>query len=155
VTQQLSLRPGDVAHGLPAPPSAMLRPEVWPSPWTKSNAPSEQGALASSRFPQPGVDEVLPERVPVEDQLRQGADVVHSVAGEPVETAVIVPVQVEGAGLEASVENADEPAGEFAQGGVVLGAASAFGLVEDAGAGQGAEGGEGLGHGRVGESVVA
>jgi hypothetical protein len=61
---------------------------------------------------------------------------------------------VEGAGLEASVEDADEPVGEFAQGGVVLGAASAFGVVEGAGAGRGAEGGEGLGHESVGEPVV-
>src|ERR1039458_6859085 len=49
---------------------------------------------------------------------------------------------VEGAGLEASVEDADEPAGEFAQGGVVLGAAGALGVVEGAGAGRDAEGGE-------------
>src|SRR5580692_6620268 len=60
-----------------------------------------------------------------------------------------------GAGLEASVQDADEPAGELAQGGVVLGAAGAFGVVEGPGAGRGAEGGEGLGHERVGEPVVA
>jgi hypothetical protein len=53
------------------------------------------------------------------------------------------------------VQDADEPAGEFAQGGFVLGAAGALGVVEGAGAGRGAEGGEGLGHERVGEPVVA
>jgi hypothetical protein len=37
---------------------------------------------------------------------------------------------VEGAGFEASVEDADEPAGDLAQGWVVLGAAGAFGVVE-------------------------
>ena len=52
---------------------------------------------------------------------------------------------IEGAGLEAAVQDADEPAGEFAQGRVVLGAAGAFGVVEGAGAGRGAQGGEGLG----------
>jgi hypothetical protein len=62
---------------------------------------------------------------------------------------------VEGAALEASVEDADEAAGEFAQGGVVPGAAGALGVVEGAGAGRGGEGGEGLGHERVGEPVVA
>jgi hypothetical protein len=40
---------------------------------------------------------------------------------------------VEGAGLEASVEDADEPAGELAQGSVVLGAAGALGVVEGPG----------------------
>jgi hypothetical protein len=43
---------------------------------------------------------------------------------------------VEGAGLEASVQDADEPVGEFAQGGVVLGAAGALGVVEGAGTGR-------------------
>src|SRR6478672_5859711 len=62
---------------------------------------------------------------------------------------------VEGPGLEASVQDADEPVGDLAQGGVVLGAAGAFGVVEGPGAGRGAEGGEGLGHERVGEPVVA
>src|ERR1035437_5142024 len=62
---------------------------------------------------------------------------------------------VGGSGLEAAVQDADEPVGEFAQGGVVLGAAGALGVVEGAGAGRGAEGGEGLGHERVGEPVVA
>src|SRR6516225_7707426 len=62
---------------------------------------------------------------------------------------------VEGAGFEAAVQDADEPVGDLAQGGVVLGAAGAFGVVESPGAGRGAEGGEGLGHERVGEPVVA
>src|SRR5258707_5768238 len=62
---------------------------------------------------------------------------------------------VEGAGFEASVQDADEPVGEFAQGSVVLGAAGAFGVVEGAGARRGAQGGEGLGHECVGEPVVA
>src|SRR5712692_1868796 len=61
---------------------------------------------------------------------------------------------VEGPGLEAAVQDADEPAGELAQGSVVLGAAGALGVVQGAGAGRGAEGGEGLGHERVGEPVV-
>src|ERR1039457_3925738 len=62
---------------------------------------------------------------------------------------------VGGAGLKASVEDADEPVGELAEGGVVLGAAGAFGVVEGAGTGRGADGGQGLGHERVGEPVVA
>src|SRR5579859_2059877 len=62
---------------------------------------------------------------------------------------------VEGAGFEASVEDADEPVGDFAQGGVVAGAAGAFGVVEGPGAGRGVQGGEGLGHERVSEPVVA
>jgi hypothetical protein len=47
---------------------------------------------------------------------------------------------VGGAGLEAAVEDADEAVGELAEGGVVLGAAGAFGVVEGAGAGRGGEG---------------
>src|ERR1039457_2030976 len=62
---------------------------------------------------------------------------------------------VEGAGFEASVQDADEPVGDLAQGRVVPGTAGALGVVEGAGAGRGAEGGEGLGHERVGEPVVA
>src|SRR5271165_6005647 len=62
---------------------------------------------------------------------------------------------VEGAGLQTSVQDADEPVGDLAQGGVVLGTAGAFGVVEGPGAGRGAEGGEGLGHECVGEPVVA
>ena len=62
---------------------------------------------------------------------------------------------VEGAGLEASVQDAGEPVGELAEGGVVLGAAGALSVVEGAGSGGGLEGGEGLGHQRVGEPVVA
>jgi hypothetical protein len=52
------------------------------------------------------------------------------------------------------LEDAGESAGEFAQGGVVPGATGALGVVEGTGAGRGAEGGEGLGHERVGEPVV-
>src|SRR5260370_21503629 len=62
---------------------------------------------------------------------------------------------VEGAALQASVQDADEPVGELAQGSVVLGAAGALGVVEGAGAGRGGQGGEGLSHERVGEPVVA
>src|ERR1017187_7444873 len=62
---------------------------------------------------------------------------------------------VEGAGFEASVQDADEPVGDLAQGRVVPGAAGALGAVQGPGAGRGAEGGEGLSHERVGEPVVA
>ena len=62
---------------------------------------------------------------------------------------------VEGAGFEASVQDADEPVRDLAQGRVVLGAAGTLGVIECPGAGRGAEGGEGLGHERVGEPVVA
>src|ERR1039457_2360104 len=62
---------------------------------------------------------------------------------------------VDGAGLEASVQDADEPVGELAEGGGVLCGAGAFGVVEGPGAGRGGQGGEGLGHQRVGEPVVA
>src|SRR5258708_38545488 len=58
---------------------------------------------------------------------------------------------VEGAGFEASVQDADEPVGDLAQGGVVFGAAGALGVVQGPGAGRDAEGGGGLGHERVGE----
>src|SRR6266571_6314549 len=61
---------------------------------------------------------------------------------------------VERVGFETSVQDAGEPAGELAQGGVVLGAAGALGVVEGPGAWRGAEGGEGLGHQRVDEPVV-
>src|ERR1039457_626436 len=62
---------------------------------------------------------------------------------------------VGGAGLEASVEDSDEAVGELAEGGVVLGAAVAFGVVEGAGAGRGGQGAQGLGHEGVGEPLVA
>src|SRR5260370_36599360 len=62
---------------------------------------------------------------------------------------------VEGARLEAAVQDADEPVGELAQGGIVLSAAGALGVVEGPGAGRGGQRGEGLGHERVGEPVVA
>jgi hypothetical protein len=62
---------------------------------------------------------------------------------------------VGGAGFEEAVQDADEPVGELAQGGVVLGAAGTLGVVEGAGAGRGAQGAHGLGHERVGEPVVA
>ena len=51
---------------------------------------------------------------------------------------------VEGAGLEAAVQDADEPVGELAQGGVVAGAPAARRVVVGAGAGRGAQRGEGL-----------
>ena len=46
---------------------------------------------------------------------------------------------VEGAGLEASVQDADEPVGQPAQGVVVLDSAGAELVVEGAGAGRGAQ----------------
>src|SRR5216683_7223780 len=61
---------------------------------------------------------------------------------------------VEGAGLEASVQDADEPVGEPPQGIVVFDAAGAEVVVEGAGAGRGVQGGEGLGVQRVDEPVV-
>src|SRR5260370_7142010 len=61
---------------------------------------------------------------------------------------------VGGAGLEAAVEDADEAVGELAEGGVVLGAAVAFGVVEGAGAGRDGPGAPRLGHQRVGEPPV-
>jgi hypothetical protein len=42
------------------------------------------------------------------------------------------------------VQDADEPVGELAQGGVVLDAGGALGVVEGAGAGRAAERGQGL-----------
>jgi hypothetical protein len=51
---------------------------------------------------------------------------------------------VEGAGLEAAVEDADEPVGELAQGGVVADVPAAQRVVIGAGARGGAERGEGL-----------
>src|SRR6266702_6831410 len=61
---------------------------------------------------------------------------------------------VEGAGLEASMLDADEAVGELAQGGVVLGAAGALVVVVGACSGGGLEGGEGLAHESAGEPVV-
>src|SRR5207249_7623486 len=61
---------------------------------------------------------------------------------------------VEGAGFEAAVQDADEPVGELAQGGVVAGAAGALVVVVGACPGGGPEGGEGLGHEGVDEPVV-
>ncbi len=43
---------------------------------------------------------------------------------------------VEGAGFEAAVQDADEPAGELAEGGVVVGAAGSLLVVVGAGAGR-------------------
>ena len=62
---------------------------------------------------------------------------------------------VEGAGFEAALQDAGEAAGDFAQGGVVPGPAGAFGVVEGAGSRRDVQGGEGLGHQRVDEPVVA
>src|SRR5450755_916991 len=71
---------------------------------------------------------------------------------------------VECAGFEASVQDADEPAGELAQGGVVLGgvvlggvvlgAAGALSVVQGPGAGRGSQSREGLGPERINEPVV-
>ena len=60
-----------------------------------------------------------------------------------------------GCGSEAAVQDADEPVGELAQRGVVLGAAGALGVVLGRGRRARRQGGEGLGHQRVGEPVVA
>ena len=61
---------------------------------------------------------------------------------------------VEGAGLEAAVQDAGEPVGELAQRGVVLGAAGALEVVVGACSRGDAEGGEGLAHEGVDEPVV-
>src|SRR6266550_8192162 len=61
---------------------------------------------------------------------------------------------VEGAGLEAAVQDAGEPVGELAQGGVVPGAAGALVVVAGACPGGGPEGGEGLADEGVDEPVV-
>src|ERR1022692_4262362 len=61
---------------------------------------------------------------------------------------------VEGAGFEASVQDAGEPAGELAQGGVVPGAAGALAVVVGACSGGGVQGGEGLAYQGVDEPVV-
>src|ERR1019366_6299826 len=62
---------------------------------------------------------------------------------------------VEGAGFEAAVEDAGEAVGELAEGGVVAGSAGTLTVVAGACSGGGMEGGEGLGHERVDEPVVA
>ena len=51
---------------------------------------------------------------------------------------------VEGAGLQAAVQDADEPVGELAQRGPVAEAAGALLVVVGAGSGGGLQGGEGL-----------
>src|SRR6266852_2226998 len=61
---------------------------------------------------------------------------------------------VESAGLEASVQDADEPVRESPKGVVVLDAAVAEVVVAGSGAGRGVQGGEGLGHERVDEPAV-
>src|SRR5450631_98453 len=61
---------------------------------------------------------------------------------------------VAGAGFEAAVQDAGESVGELAEGGVVPGAAGPLPVVTGAGAGGGADGGEGLGHEGVDEPVV-
>ena len=61
---------------------------------------------------------------------------------------------VEGAGLQASVQDADEPVRQPPQGVVVLDPAGAEVVVEGAGAGRGVQRCEGLGVQRVNEPVV-
>ena len=61
---------------------------------------------------------------------------------------------VEGAGLEASVQDSDEAVGQAPQGVVVLDAAGAELVVEGAGAGRCSQGRECLGVERVDEPVV-
>src|SRR5256885_17111176 len=51
---------------------------------------------------------------------------------------------VERAGLQAAVQDADEPVGELAQGGPVAEATRALAVVVGPGSGGGAQGGEGL-----------
>jgi hypothetical protein len=62
---------------------------------------------------------------------------------------------VAGPGLQASVQDADEPVRQSPQGVVVLDSAGAEVVVEGAGAGRGVQGGEGLGHQRVDKPGVA
>ena len=61
---------------------------------------------------------------------------------------------VEGAGLQASTQDADEPVGQPPQGVVMFDSPGAELVVERAGAGRGGQGGEGLGHESVDEPVV-
>ena len=61
---------------------------------------------------------------------------------------------VEGAGLEASVQDSDEAVGQAPQGVVVLDAAGAELVVEGAGAGRCPQGRECLGVERAGQTVV-
>jgi hypothetical protein len=62
---------------------------------------------------------------------------------------------VEGAGLQAAVQDADQPVREPPQGVVVLDVAGAQVVVEGAGSGRGIQGGEGLRVEGVDEPVVA
>src|SRR5260370_17446475 len=62
---------------------------------------------------------------------------------------------VEGAGLQAAVEDADEAVGDLAEGGIVLDLGGALLVVKGTGAGRGGQGSEGLGHESVGETVIA
>src|SRR5262249_10094329 len=62
---------------------------------------------------------------------------------------------VAGAGLEASVQDADQAAGQFPQGLVVLAPPGALGVVEGTSTGRDPERAEGLEHQRVDEPVVA
>src|SRR5215472_12800048 len=61
---------------------------------------------------------------------------------------------VEGAGLEAAVQDADEPVGDAPQGVVVLQSAVAEPVIVSTGTGRGVQGGERLGVERVDEPVV-
>src|SRR5213592_3182318 len=58
------------------------------------------------------------------------------------------------AGLEAAVQDADEPVGELAQRGVVVKSAGALLVVVSACAGRGVQGAEGLGDQGIDEPVV-
>jgi hypothetical protein len=61
---------------------------------------------------------------------------------------------VEGAGLEASVQDSDEPVSQPSQSVVMFDSAGAEAVVEGAGAGRGVQGREGLRVQRVDEPVV-
>ena len=64
-------------------------------------------------------------------------------------------IVVEGAGLQAAVQDGDDPVGKLAQGSVVLGAAGAFGVAEGAGRARLPRRRKAWAHERVGEAVVA
>jgi len=65
--------------------------------------------------------------------LLKGDQLTRQVAG--CFSRVLVHELRRGRGLQASVQDADEPVGELAEGGVVLGAVGSLGVVERTGAG--------------------